>query len=142
MPWAEAEPLSVEDREHLIVDVFFKGWDDETDFAYGLFIDHEVVGGCGLHRRIGEGGLEIGYWTRASHVGRGLATSAARELSEAAFRLDEITHVEIHHDKANVASGRIPAKLGFTFLREVPDEISAPGEVGISCEWRLDRPST
>ena len=141
MPWADREPLTVEDREHLIVDVFGPGWDDETDFSYGLFLDGEVVGGCGLHRRTVEGGLEIGYWTRAGHLGRGLATSAARELSAAAFRLGEITHVEIHHDKANVASGRVPAKLGFVLVREVRDEISAPGEVGLSCEWRLDRPS-
>ena len=63
------------------------------------------------------------------------------QRSDAAFAMPDITHVEIHHDKANVRSARVPAKLGFTLVREVLDEIQAPGEIGISCEWRIDRPS-
>jgi RimJ/RimL family protein N-acetyltransferase len=139
MPWISAEPLTVADREHLIGDVFGTGWEDETDFGYGLFIGEVVVGGCGLHRRISLDGLEIGYWVHAGHVGHGVATSAARTLCAAAFALDQVTHVEIHHDKANTASRRVPEKLGFRLVREVDDDIAAPGEVGISCEWRLDR---
>jgi hypothetical protein len=30
----------------------------------------------------------------------------------------------------------------FRLVREVDDDIAAPGEVGVSCEWRLDRPRT
>ena len=141
MPWIAAEPLTVEDRERLIVADFAKGWDDETDFVYGIFLGDEVVGGCGLHRRIADDGIEIGYWIAAGHTRRGLATAAARALCDAAFALDGITHVEIHHDKANVASGRVPAKLGFTLMREVDDDVEAPGETGTSCEWRLDVPA-
>jgi RimJ/RimL family protein N-acetyltransferase len=140
MPWIAAEPLSVEDRERLIVGDFAKGWDDETDFVYGIFLSDEVVGGCGLHRRIAADGIEIGYWIGAGHTGRGLATAVARALCDAAFALDGITHVEIHHDKANAASGRVPGKLGFRLVREVDDHVAAPGETGRSCEWRLDRP--
>lgn len=139
MPWIADEPLSPKDRERLITDVFDAGWRDGTDYVYGIFSAEALVGGCGLHRRIGTGGLEIGYWVAADHTGRGHATAAARALADAAFDLSEIDHVEIHHDKANVASAAIPAKLGFTMMGEVTDAISAPGEIGISCEWRLDR---
>ncbi len=137
MPWAAAEPLSVSDREALITTMFDRGWDEGTDFTYGMFAGGQVVGGCGLHRRIGPDGLEIGYWVRTTHTGRGVATAAAGLLARAALRMPGVDHVEIHHDKANPASGRVAAKLGFVLRREVPDAVSAPGESGVSCEWRL-----
>ena len=33
-----------------------------------------VVGGCGLHGRLDEHGLEIGYWVHVDRIGQGLAT--------------------------------------------------------------------
>jgi RimJ/RimL family protein N-acetyltransferase len=139
MPWAALEPLSVPDRRELIV-TWREQWDAGEEFNFATFASGELVGGCGMHRRIGPGGLEIGYWTRAGCTGRGYATAAAGALTQAAFDLDRITHVEIHHDKANQASSRVPAKLGFVLVREVPDPPEAPAEVGISCEWRMKRP--
>lgn len=142
MPWAADEPLAVSDREALICGVFERGWKEETDFNYGMFSGGRIVGGCGLHRRIGPDGLEIGYWVRSGCTGQGLATVAAGLLVAAAFRLPDVTHVEIHHDEANHASRRIPEKLGFVLLRKVEDAVSAPGGVGVSWEWRLERPSS
>ena len=81
-------------------------------------------GGDGIHPR----------YTR-----RGLATAAARVLTDGALALSRITHVEIHHDKANVASAGVPRKLGFSLVAEVPREIEAPSEIGIECQWRMER---
>ena len=61
MPWIAFEPLSLPEREDLITGRFAEGWDNETDFGYGMFDDDQVIGGCGLHRRIDAGGIEIGY---------------------------------------------------------------------------------
>jgi len=130
MPWVGLEPLTLEQR---------RAWLTDTGGANGIFVDDTCVGGTGLHDRIGPGGLEIGYWVRVGWTGRGIATEAARQMVERAFARPDITHVEIHHDKANVASGRVPAKLGFTLVAERPEEITAPGECGISCDWRLQR---
>jgi RimJ/RimL family protein N-acetyltransferase len=47
--------------------------------------------------------------------------------------------VEIHHDKANVASAGVPRRLGYTYVSEQPDEPTAPGEIGIDCTWRVTR---
>jgi RimJ/RimL family protein N-acetyltransferase len=138
MPWAAEEPHTLQDRIALI-ERWSEGWVTQTDFSYGVFLDDAVIGGCGLHPRIGPGGLEIGYWVHVDHTGRGVATAAAGALVSAAFRLADIDRLEIHHDRANLASGRVPAKLGFTLVREVPDEILAPGETGVSREWRLGR---
>jgi RimJ/RimL family protein N-acetyltransferase len=130
--------LSEEIRRALIGE-WERDWRAGGDVVMGVFVDGSVAGGCGLHHRIGPGGLEIGYWTRASFLRTGVATSAARLLTNAAFARAGVTHVEIHHDKANAASAGVPRKLGFQLVREVRDTPEAPAEVGLSCEWRLTR---
>ena len=130
MPWAAKEPLTIDERIK---------WIATGGESLGIFVGSTFVGGTGLHDRISSSGREIGYWVRVGWTGRGIATEAARQVVERAFTIAGVEYVEIHHDKANVASSRVPAKLGFTLLREVPDEIAAPGECGISCEWRLYR---
>jgi ribosomal-protein-serine acetyltransferase len=135
MPWADEQPRPVEASAEVIRD-----WArDEGTQAFGIFLDGEVAGACGLHRRIGEGGLEIGYWVRSDLAGRGLATEAARRLCEIAFADPGVDRVEIHHDRANAASGRVPAKLGFDLIGETRRPPEAPGEEGVELVWRLAR---
>lgn len=133
MPWVADEPISLEQRVE---------WIRTATDVLGIFADGRCVGGTGLHDRVAPSGREIGYWVRSDSTGRGVATAAVRLVVERAFTLPGIDHVEIHHDKANAASARIPAKLGFTLIREVGDEIAAPGECGVSCEWRLHKTAT
>lgn len=113
-------------------------WRSGGDVFMGVFLDGCIVGGCGLHWRIGPDGLELGYWTRAAYLRCGIATAVARVLTDAALALPGITHVEIHHDKANQASAGVPAKLGYMLIDEVADEPVAPAEVGVSCRWRMN----
>lgn len=140
LPWIADEPLTVADRRQLI-----EGWvrkaDAGGDTHYGVWEDGEVVAGAGLHRRVGPGGLEIGYWVHVDHAGRGIATEAAGALTDAAFGLHEIDHVEIHHDVANPGSGRVPEKLGYPRVVEVAvvDDVAAPAETGRRLIWRVGR---
>ena len=138
--WAASEPVSSEERRSQIAE-WCSRWDAGEDFPYAIVDDlsGELLGGAGLHRGIGTHGLEIGYWVRGDRTGRGIATDAVRALVEAAFSVDGITHVEVHHDAANAASQRIPEKLGFTRVGERADEVAAPGEIGTDITWRLDR---
>jgi len=138
MPWVALEPLELTDREALIGG-WITRWEEGEGFNFGVFERGTLVGGCGLNRRVGPAGLEIGYWTRAGETGRGLATEAAGCLVEAAFAMPAVQFVEVHHDVANVASGRIPAHLGFRLIEEREDGPAAPGEAGIERVWRLDR---
>jgi RimJ/RimL family protein N-acetyltransferase len=137
MEWAAAEPMRQRQRRQQIIG-WRNDWEANRDAVYGVFVDGRIAGGCGLHRRLAEDGLEIGYWIHARFVRQGLATRAVALLTEAALALPGITHVEIHHDKANEASGAIPRKLGFEFLGEHADKPAAPGDVGIECQWRID----
>jgi ribosomal-protein-serine acetyltransferase len=93
-------------------------WASRNAFAYAIIVGDQVVGSAGLHNRVGDGGLEIGYWVHGDWTGRGVATDATAALTDAALALPGIDRVEIHHDAANVASGRIPAKLGYARLGE------------------------
>jgi ribosomal-protein-serine acetyltransferase len=140
MAWIADEPLSLQDRRDLIGS-WCRRWDAGEDFSYAIVDDagDELLGACGLHRRIDPAGLEIGYWVRGDRTGQGIATDAVRALAEAAFADDAITHLEIHHDAANVASRRVPEKVGFTRVGERPAEVRAPAECGIAIIRRRER---
>jgi ribosomal-protein-serine acetyltransferase len=44
-------------------------WSSGVAYQYAITTDDAVVGSCGLMRRIGLGGLEIGYWLHPALVG-------------------------------------------------------------------------
>lgn len=140
MAWVAAEPLSLEERQSKIIE-WCSRWDAGEDFSYAIVDDSsgELLGGCGLHRRIDPDGLELGYWVRKDRTREGIATNAVRALIEATFSMDGMTHVEIHHDAANGTSRRVPEKLGFWRVGERQDEVAAPAEVGTDVIWRLNR---
>jgi RimJ/RimL family protein N-acetyltransferase len=114
MPWAASEPEPLEAKVALLRQ--FRGWFDlGQNFVYGAFTrdGSAVVGGTGLHTRVGDDALEIGYWIRASRVGEGLATELSAALTRVAFELCQVDRVEIRVDPANERSARIPPKLGY-----------------------------
>lgn len=85
------------------------------EWVYGMFSADgaEVYGGCGLYPRVGPRAIELGYWLAVGHTGRGLATRAADALTHLALADPHIDRVEIHCDRRNVASARIPERLGY-----------------------------
>jgi len=114
MPWTNDEPQDIDAKIDLLRR--FRGnFDLGRDFVYGIFNrdESQVVGGTGLHSRVGEGGIEIGYWIHVEHINRGLATEAAAALTKVAFEINHINRVEIHCDPNNVRSAAVPRKLGF-----------------------------
>ncbi|HTZ92822.1 MAG TPA: GNAT family N-acetyltransferase [Streptosporangiaceae bacterium] len=118
----------------------------ETDWAAGAAFNYlilaggQAAGSAGLMARIGDGGLEIGYWVHPAFTGRGVATSAAAALTDAALAMSDVDHVEIHHDALNLASERVPAKLGFTRVGTTTARFDlAPGDSGTTVIWRITR---
>ena len=138
MPWIAFEPLTRADRLAWIEQIN-EEWAAGGDVILGIFLGDVVVGGTGLHRRSGPGTLDIGYWVHVDHVRQGIAREVAVTLTDVAFTLSGITAVEIHHDQSNAASGAIPASLGYTLVAEASRPLTAPGECGIDCQWRVER---
>jgi len=138
MPWAAGEPKTAAWRAELI-----REWEREReaggDEVLGIFADGQVAGGCGLHRRIGDDGLELGYWVHAGFTRRGVATEAVRQMCERAFADPSVARVEIHHDRANAASGAVAARAGFRHVSDAERPPQAPGEEGVERVWRLTR---
>jgi RimJ/RimL family protein N-acetyltransferase len=114
MPWAYDEPQTVEAKIQLLRS-FRSQFDLGENFIFGLFSrdESEVVGGSGLHRRVGEGAFEIGYWIRSSRAGVGLATEVAAALTRVGFELCGADRIEIHTEPENERSTAIPGKLGY-----------------------------
>jgi RimJ/RimL family protein N-acetyltransferase len=115
MPWAADEPQPLEAKVDLLRQ--FRGnFDLGTDFVYAIFDrdESEVLGGSGLHTRLGPEVYEIGYWTRADRAGNGYALEATAALTRVTFELTDMERIDIRCDPANVRSRAIPQKLGYT----------------------------
>jgi RimJ/RimL family protein N-acetyltransferase len=138
MPWAAGEPVELEDRVRWI-ESSNRDWEAGGDVTLGIFLAGAPIGGTGLHRRRGEDTLEIGYWLHPDHIRHGYVTETVAALTDMALTAPGIRFVEIHHDRANVASRGVPERLGYAFVGETPDAVTAPGEDGVDCCWRVDR---
>lgn len=131
MPWAESEPQTLEEKIELIK--FFRAsFDTGENFTYGIFgaDEAELLGGTGLHPRIGPGGLEIGYWVRASATRQGIVTESTAALVRAGFEVCGADRIEIRIEPRNSASHGVPRKLGFveeaTLRRRLPGREGGP----------------
>ncbi len=138
MPWAQqpATPAAI----GAVVHEAHAAWDDRREFQYVIRQtegEHPLVGCCGLHNRIAVGALEIGYWVRDGHMGRGIATEAARLLAREALALGRVERVVIRCDAANVRSAAIPLKLGFRLDRVELRPPDAPGETDRHMVWTV-----
>lgn len=115
MPWVHSEPEPFEVKVERLKR--FRGeFDLGEDFIYGIFNIEEtrLLGGTGLHTRIGDEQLEIGYWIHKDYLNQGLTTESTAALIKVAFEIIHIHRIEIHCDPVNFASAAIPRKLGFT----------------------------
>jgi RimJ/RimL family protein N-acetyltransferase len=142
MPWAQ-EPAT-----DAAIDAFLA--DAERDFANGTNFNFAIVerddatraerliGGCGLHRRLGPGAIEIGYWVHVDRLRRGIARSAAVALRDEAFAMG-IERVEIHCNERNTASAAVASGAGFALVGTAHRPARTPGESDRAMIWRTAR---
>jgi RimJ/RimL family protein N-acetyltransferase len=142
IPWATPQAPTM-DEVQTRLDKWIREFDDGVNFVYAAWTgDGEtLIGGVGLYARVGPGALEIGYWIRKSASGAGYATEASRAFTRAGFEVPGITRIEIHVDPRNVASARIPAKLGYELTEVRPDDVVRNGVNGDTAVYVLDRDS-
>ncbi|BAJ26102.1 MULTISPECIES: GNAT family N-acetyltransferase [Kitasatospora] len=141
MGWAARLPS---EREHAQRFARALAWPDAGgSYSFGVFAadDRALLGMAGLHDNLGGGAVEIGYWCHADHLGRGVATRAARALTGLLTGLPTVRRVEIHCDEANLRSAAVARRLGYRLDRIEPDGVRAPAESGRGMVWVADGPT-
>jgi RimJ/RimL family protein N-acetyltransferase len=138
MPWAQEPATDASIGEFLAG--ASEQWHAGTEFQFCIRSEggERIIGCCGLHDRVGPGVLEIGYWVRSGHLRHGVATEAARLLTEAALSLTEVLRTEIHVDEANEFSMKIPPKVGYRLDRTESREPESPARTGRTSIWVRD----
>jgi len=87
----------------------------KTDFA--IAYKNEVIGGIGFNLLddVFSKSAEIGYWISEDYWGKGIATSALREIKNYAFKTFDIERIFTGVFSNNAASVRVLEKNGFYF---------------------------
>ncbi len=142
MPWAMQEPTPLPEKIKRLRRMRGE-FDLDQDFIYGIFNMEEtqVIGGTGLHTRIGDDAREIGYWIDKDHLNQGLATEASAALTKVAFEIEKVDRVEIHCDPQNVRSATVPKKLDFLHEGNLKRRITdSEGKYRDTMIWSLFAP--
>lgn len=141
MPWATTEPSPHEMMEARI-ESFLENFATGTEWVFAIFSRDEsrVIGGIGLHLRIGLGGVEIGYWAQAHETGQGYITEAAEALTAVAFSSPEVERVQIRCDPQNLASAAVPQRLGYVHVATLAaDSVTPLGTPRDTMVWEMSR---
>ncbi len=141
MPWAYDLPMPFQDQLAL-VRRFRGNFDLGNDYVYAVLNPEEtrVLGGTGLHTRVGAHAREIGYWIHVDFAGQGFATELSAALTRVAFEVDGVNRIEIHCDPENVRSANVPRKLGYTHEATLRSRITRhDGSLRDAMIWTLLR---
>lgn len=134
--WVDEEDTTIERRRALLAERE-REWRSGGSVLLGMFVGEHIVGGGSLTVRTDAPGVvEIGYWLHPAFRGHGLATRAARLMTEAGLAEPGVRAAEIRHDKADAASGTVPRRLGYTLVGEAPNRAPAPADSGTYQVWR------
>jgi len=138
MPWAQHEPTDL-DANLALIRAWRAQFDTDKDYVYGIFDreDSTVLGGTGLHERVGLKAREIGYWVRVEAVNRGIATETAAALTKVGFEILGLDRMEIHCDARNTRSAAVPRKLGYVHDANLRRRSITVGALADSMIWTM-----
>ena len=114
MYWTNTRP-SLEESEHHVREACAK-WMLRMGFQYFVFErgSENLVASVSLRDiRWDLPKLECGYWCRTPYCGKGFTTEAVQAVSRMVFDHLHVKRLVISCDPDNVASRKIPEKLGF-----------------------------
>lgn len=121
MFWVREDYSLADARQHITFALAKSAAND--GFEAGIWFDEQLAG-CIRYNYVdwAHRNTELGYWLGAAFQGKGLATHAARAMTDYAFKTLGLNRVEIRCMSENLRSRRVPERLGFTqegVLRQV-----------------------
>ena len=120
-PMAGWKPHKDLEESKEIIQMFME--EDET-WAIELKENQKVIGSVGLHKPHRADityDLELGYVLSEDYWGKGLMPEAAKRAIEFAFEDLNIQTLLVAHFDFNTQSKRVIEKLGFTYLKHIPE---------------------
>jgi RimJ/RimL family protein N-acetyltransferase len=117
MPWAREPTL---DGARVEAAKGSNDWSDGSRFPFSM-VDRNtgmVLGVVGLNREDNRT-VELSYWIRSDHAGRGLTTEACLAVIEWAERELHVTRFTLWAGRDNHASRRVAVKLGFAHIGQL-----------------------
>ena len=119
-------PYAVEHARAFIT--YSRSLDPERNFA--LVVDGRLAGVIGFEPKedIWRRSVELGYWLGREYWGRGIASEAARAITDWAFEKWDINRVWAGVFDWNPASTRVLEKAGFVFEGRLHKSATKDGE--------------
>jgi ribosomal-protein-serine acetyltransferase len=105
-----------------------------------VFWKNKLVGMFDMVEGADKYGVQLLYWVRGNYQGSGIATAVVEMLTENAFLGPAFDYLEIHVDQANVASSRVPEKLGFVIEETYEMQPMGTKGTGIMDVWVRTNP--
>lgn len=106
--------------------------------SYSVMYGSKLIGFFSFCQAMDPWGVQICYWIRPSYQGRGVASIVLDTLVTRAFVIEGFEYVELHIDKANIASRKLPEKQGFEVVAEyscTPTGEIETGEYQVWVKW-------
>lgn len=108
-------PYTVKDAEDFIASMLAA--DSSKTFAFAITADDKAIGSIGVFRQenIHFRTAEMGYYIAEPYWGKGIGTSAVKQVCEFIFSNTDIIRIFAEPFTYNTASCRILEKAGFSF---------------------------
>lgn len=107
-------PYTVNDAEAYIKAML--GADRDKTYAFAITVGDKAIGSIGVFRKdnIHYRTAEMGYFISEPYWGRGLGTSAVKQVCKLIFETTDIIRIFAEPFSSNLASCRVLEKVGFT----------------------------
>ena len=127
MPWVDGHASRDDSRDYCARSA--ANWLLRAELHLGIFeaASGRYLGGTGMHDPDWDlRAFSVGYWLRATAVGRGYATEAVRRLVDLAFGDLAARRVELRCDARNGPSRRVAERAGFVLEGRLRQASLAP----------------
>jgi ribosomal-protein-alanine N-acetyltransferase len=130
-PWEPVRPddyFTVDGQRHVIEDAL-RQYDQQVTAPHVILANGEIVGRVTLSNVV-RGAFQscnLGYWVGSAHNGRGLATTAVRNIMAVAFGALGLHRIEAGTLLHNVASQRVLERNGFVCFGVAPRYLNIAG---------------
>ncbi len=132
-------PYTLEDADWFIRDCIASA--QKKQISYAIVADKTAAGSicAAVKEDVYEKSAELGYWLAEPYWGRGIMTSAVRQICKEAFQAFDIVRIFAEPFADNAGSRKVLEKAGFTCEGTMRNAVYKNGEIHSCCMYSLLR---